>query len=94
MKFFWLLMAVTVAALIWQTFYSGSMVFVAAMLLFDCMALWASFESKKGKTNSNPIIQKMENLEKLTSDMFEKLGSKLSHEKKDKKEIVEWLDRF
>lgn len=94
MKFFWLLMAATVAALIWQAMYSGSMVFVAAMIIFDCMALWASFESKKGNSNSNPLLKKLENLEKLTSDMFEKLNNKLSHEKKDKKEIVEWLDKF
>jgi hypothetical protein len=90
MKLFWLMLVITTVALV----YSGSFLLVMALMVFDFIVLWSSFEMRKGKGNGSALIQKLEKIEELTSKMFEKISGRQSHEEKDKKEVIEWLDKF
>jgi len=64
--------------------------------LIDFMVLWTYTElenNKKDKEKSNLLI-KIENLERLTSELFGKITRRFSNKEVNKKELVEWLNRF
>jgi hypothetical protein len=70
--------------------------FELIILLFitDFIVLWTQIESNKGENGKNILAEKIENLEKLISDVFNKMTKKPMNEKEEKKEIIEWLNKF
>jgi len=69
---------------------------ILIMIVIDFIALWVYTESehnKKDKEKSNLLI-KIENLERLTSELFEKVSRRVSNKKIDKEELIEWLNKF
>jgi hypothetical protein len=70
--------------------------FELIILLFitDFIVLWTELETDvKGKGKS-VLAEKIENMEKLISDVFNKMTKKPINEKEEKKEIIEWLNKF
>jgi hypothetical protein len=70
--------------------------FELIILLFitDFIVLWTELETDgKGKGKS-VLSEKIENLEKLISDVFNKMTKKPTNEKDEKKEIIKWLNKF
>ncbi len=91
MRFFWVLVLITI---ITSLFYKIEIILI--MIVIDFIALWVYTEleyNKKSKEKSN-LLTKIENLERLTSELFEKISRRVSNKKVDKKELIEWLNKF
>jgi len=96
MKFFWILVLITIIATSFHLAYYKSLEIVIILIVIDFMVLWTYTElenNKKDKERSILLI-KIENLERLTSELFEKVTRRLSNKKNNKKELIEWLNRF
>ncbi len=93
MRFFWIMVIITV---IFVLGLSSLKSFELIILLFitDFIVLWTQIESNKGENGKNVLAEKIENLEKLISDVFNKMTKKPMNEKEEKKEIIEWLNKF
>ena len=88
MRFFWILIIITIASIIFYLFSSSGLELIIPLFIIDFISLWYSIESKEsGKTI---LAEKIENLEKLTWNLFNKLTGKQI----DKKELTEWLSKF
>ena len=93
MRFFWIMVIITA---IFVLGLSSLKSFELIILLFitDFIVLWTELETNgKGKGKSI-LAEKIENLEKLISDVFNKMTQKPTDEKEEKKEIIEWLNKF
>jgi hypothetical protein len=67
---------------------------IIVLFITDFIVLWTELETDgKGKGKSI-LAEKIENLEKLISDVFNKMTKKPTNEKDEKKEIIEWLNKF
>lgn len=96
MRFFWVLILITIIATYFQLMFYKSLEMIITLIIIDFMVLWAYTElenKKKDKEKSN-ILMKIENLERLTSDLFEKITRRFSNKKNNKKELIEWLNKF
>jgi hypothetical protein len=93
MKLFWLTLALTMASFLWYSAYSTGFEVVATLLLIDIMIAWAYIETRRGE-GSGFLPEKIEVLEKMTSEMFEKLNKRLSKAEGKKEDIIEWLEKF
>ena len=96
MKFFWFLVLITIIAASFQLLFYKGLEIVIILIITDFMVLWAYTElenNKKDKEKSNLLI-KIENLERLTSELFEKVSRRVSNKKIDKEELIEWLNKF
>lgn len=93
MRFFWIMVIITA---IFVLGLSSLKSFELIILLFitDFIVLWTQIESNKGENGKNILAEKIENLEKLISDVFNKMTKKPMNEKEEKKEIIEWLNKF
>ncbi len=93
MRFFWIMVIITA---IFVLGLSSLKSFELIILLFitDFIVLWTQIESNKGENGKNILAEKIENLEKLISDVFNKMTKKPTNEKEEKKEIIEWLNKF
>ncbi len=95
MKFFWFLVLITIIATFFSLFYKGLEI-VIILIIIDFIVLWTYTELEKNRKNKekNNLLIKIENLERLTSDLFDKITGRVSKEKIDKKELIEWLNKF
>jgi len=93
MRFFWIMVIITA---IFVLGLSSLKSFELIVLLFitDFIVLWTQIESNKGENGKNILAEKIENLERLISDVFNKMTKKPMNEKEEKKEIIEWLNKF
>jgi hypothetical protein len=67
---------------------------IIPLIILDLIVLWTYAELGKKEPGNIGLKQKIENLEKLTYELFNKLTKKPSNSKDEKKEIVEWLNKF
>jgi len=96
MRFFWLLVLITIiAASLHLLFYKGLEIIII-LIVIDFMILWtyAELENNKKDREKSILLEKIENLERLMSDLFNKVTRKFSNKKNDKKELIEWLSKF
>lgn len=93
MRFFWILIIGTIASIVFYFISFAGLELVISLMIIDFIALiFSEFEGRE--TGSNSLIKKIENLEKLIYDLFNKL-TKTSYDKtQEKKEIEEWLNKF
>ena len=70
--------------------------FELIILLFitDFIVLWTEVETDRKGKGKSILAEKIENLEKLISDVFNKMTKKPANEKDEKKEIIKWLNKF
>ena len=94
MRFFWILIAATVIAISLNLIYQTGLEIVILLLLTDFMALWIYAESDKEGSGNIILIEKIGGIERLISDLFNKMSKKFSNGNNDKKEIIEWLNKF
>ena len=83
-----MLIIITIASLIFYLFSSKGLEIIIPLFIIDFISLWYSSESREPRKTI--LEEKIENLEKLTWDLF----NKLTDRKVDKKELVEWLNKF
>jgi hypothetical protein len=86
----------TIIAISFQLIFYKSLEITMMLIIIDFMILWSYTELEKNKNDkekSNLLI-KIESLERLTSDLFDKITKRFSNKKNDKKELVEWLNKF
>ncbi|NIM46743.1 MAG: hypothetical protein GTN40_01125 [Candidatus Aenigmarchaeota archaeon] len=96
MKFFWVLVLITLIITSFQLMFYKSLEMILILIIIDFMVLWTYTEienNKKDKERSSLVI-KIENLERLTSELFEKITRRFSNKQNNKKELIEWLNRF
>jgi hypothetical protein len=94
MKLFWLFAALTALSALMLSVYSTGLELVALLLVIDFMALWFYTETGKIGTESGFLKERITSIEKITSDMFEKLNKRFSKKTEEKEDIIEWLDKF
>jgi len=93
MRFFWIMMIIT-ALIVLGLGSLKSFELIILLFITDFIILWTELETNgKGKGKSI-LTEKIENLEKLISDVFSKMTKKPTNEKDEKKEIIKWLNKF
>ena len=67
---------------------------VLFLIIMDSIVLWVSLELERKNNNEGILLEKIENMERLVSDLFDKVTNKFSNKKNEKKDLVEWLNKF
>lgn len=94
MRFFWILLIITIITASLNLVFFISVEVLALLIIMDFIVLWSYTEIEKNGNEENVLLEKIENLERLTSDLFNKVTKKFSNTKNNKKDIVEWLNKF
>jgi len=94
MRFFWLLTVITLLTIYFHSVTSEGLILIIMLIITDFMVLWVETEFEKNNGEKSFLLEKIEILEKLTSDMFDKLNKRFSNNKNDKKDIIESLNQF
>jgi hypothetical protein len=90
-SFFWITIMTVIAGLI-QLFTSISI--GLTIVLFSLNFMVFSLEMTKTETKSN-VLLKIESIERYLNDVVSNLISpRIAKVREDKKEIIEWLNRF
>jgi len=93
MRFFWLLTVITLLTIYFHSVTSEGLILIIMLIITDFMVLWVETEFEKNNGEKSFLLEKIESLEKLTSDVFDKIN-KLTNNKNDKKDIIESLNQF
>jgi len=94
MRFFWLMVIITVIVIYLNSVYFKGLEVVILLFITDFMVLWIYLEMERDNVEKSFLLEKIENLEKLTSSMFDKIAKRFSNEKNDKKDLIEALNNF
>ena len=94
MKLFWIFMVASLLSVAWFVYSSLGIDPLIFIIFIDIMAVWFFAESREGNKIRGIMIEKIEMLERLTSELFEKLNGKNSHADGNGKDIIKWLDKF
>ncbi|NIO44467.1 MAG: hypothetical protein GTN36_02835 [Candidatus Aenigmarchaeota archaeon] len=96
MKFFWILVLITIIVAYFQLLFYKSLEIIVTFVIIDFMVLWAYIELENNKKDKqrNILLVKIENLERLTSELFEKVTSRFSNKENNKEKLIEWLNKF
>jgi hypothetical protein len=93
MRFFWILIIITTASVAFYLTSLKGLELIIPLLTIDLIALWTYYELGKKEPENTSMKQKIENLEKLVYELFNRLTQKPTN--KDKKEdLTEWLNKF
>ena len=87
-------MLITLIAVYFNLAYLKGLEIVILLFITDFIALWIYTELGRKDSEKNILLEKIKNLERLVSDVFNKINKKFSNEKNNKKELVEWLNKF
>jgi len=94
MKFFWIMLAMTLISIYYHYVFSKGLEMVMLLIIVDLIALLTYNELYKKDSEKSILKEKLENLERLTSQVFEKINSRFTNNKDDKKELIESLNKF
>lgn len=92
MRFFWIPIIGTMVSIVIYLISQGGLEFVISFFIIDITAL--RIFSKTNERENGSLKQKIENLEKSTYDLFNKLNRKSLNIGEEKKELTESLDKF
>ena len=93
MRFFWIMMIIT-ALIVLGLGSLKSFELIILLFITDFIVLWVESETDGRGKGKSVLAEKIEKLEKLISDVFNKMTKKLANGKDEKKEIIEWLNKF
>ena len=90
MRFFWILIIITMASVAFYLIFFNGLELVILLLIVDFIVLMVSNELGKDAFENKTLSNKIENLEKLTYDLFNKLTGRQN----DKEQLTKWLEEF
>ena len=93
MRFFWIMVIIT-AIFVLGLSSLKSFELIIVLFITDFIVLWTESETDEKGKGKSVLAEKIENLEKLISDVFNKMTKKPINEKDEKKEIIKWLNKF
>ena len=94
MKLFWIFMVASLISVAWFVYSSLGIDPLIFIIFIDIMSVWFFVETRQENNLKGLMMDKIEMLEKLTSELFEKLNGKNSHADENGKDIIKWLDKF
>jgi hypothetical protein len=94
MRFFWILIIITTASVAFYLTSLKGLELIIPLLTIDLIALWTYAELEKKEPENTSLKQKIENLERLIYELFNRLKQKPPNDKDKKEELTEWLNKF
>jgi hypothetical protein len=88
------MLAMTLISIYYHYVFSKGLEMVMLLIIVDLIALLTYNELYKKDSEKSILKEKLENLERLTSQVFEKINSRFTNNKDDKKELIESLKKF
>ena len=88
-----MLIAATIIAVSFHLMFYSILEMVIMLIIVDFMALWVYIESEKGRNEKSSLMKSIEHMEKSIYDVFNKV-TLYSNEKRDKKDLIEWLEKL
>lgn len=97
MRTFWILILITIIISAFQLAFFKGFEVIIILFIVDFMALWLTIELEEEGTIKSSLLAKFENLEKIFSEIIGRITSNPFMEeklKKDKEELIKWLNYF